>query len=71
MRNVQRSIDEYNRRFVFREEDHNEGAFFTSDADQLFRMSRDPASLVFNSLYFGFMVGMRYGIRKTKERYKR
>lgn len=72
-RSIQKEIDEYNS--LIEKKGGNFGAFYLSDVKQLQKIAEDKGGIsfknivlegIFNSLYAGFMIGYRAGLREAK-----
>lgn len=59
MRNIKRSIDQYKN--TFEKKRTKEGAFYSSDIQQIMDMSASNFDRISNALMAGFMIGYRKG----------
>ena len=66
MRNVRKAIKQYNDLFCKPGTISRGAAFYSGEYKQLHDMSADPWEIMDNAVRFAFIVGMKYGVRKTK-----
>lgn len=66
MRDLQKSIEEYQKKFY----NSNSGGFYTSDIEQIAQLAADSGRVnlyeaISSALQAGFMVGYRYGKKEA------
>ena len=67
-RNVKKHIEEYQKRFVYGNEENAKTTFYTSDFEQIRELSAGNYFYsIDNALMFGFMMGVRYAENRKEK----
>lgn len=67
-RDIRKTIEEYERMFPVRKDNHNKGAFYMSDFQQLWSISNTQYECTSNALMAGFMVGYKCAKREQRKK---